>query len=139
MLTCRSCRFSKALHKVRAQQAKRLKHEGKDPVLCKSRWCFRKRRENLTANQSGKLAQLLKMNLRTVRAYLVKEDFQRFWDYAYPAWAGRFLDRWSARTMRSRIETIKDIAKMLRRHRELILNWSRAQKQFNPPAGGWRV
>ena len=48
-----------------------------------------------------------------------------------PAWAGKFLDRWCNRTMRSRIEPMKDVAKMLRSHRELILNWFRAKKRFN--------
>ena len=33
--------------------------------------------------------------------------------------------------MRSNIEPMKDIARMLRRHQELILNWFRAKKQFN--------
>ncbi len=123
--------FGKALDKVRAEEARRLKDEGCDPVLKKSRWCFLKRTENLTTPQKGKLSELLRMNLRTVKAYLLKEDFQRFWDYTYAAWAGKFLDRWCYRTMRSKIEPMKDIAKMLRRHREEILNWFRAKKQFN--------
>ena len=77
--------FSKALDKVRAEEARRLKEQGQDPVLSKSRWCFLKRQENLSDSQGLKLSELLKMNLRTVRAYLLKEDFQRFWDYTYPA------------------------------------------------------
>ena len=60
--------FSKALDKVRAQETRRLKEEGKDPVLCKSRWCFLKRKENLSDIQGLKLSELLEMNLRTVRA-----------------------------------------------------------------------
>ena len=47
------------------------------------------------------------------------------------ALAWLFLDRWCFRTMRSNIEPMKNIARMLRRHRELILNWFRANKQFN--------
>jgi len=123
--------FSKALDKVRADEARRLKAEGKDPVLSKSRWCFLKRKENLTDTQGLKLSELLTMNLRTVKAYLLTEDFQRFWNYTYPAWAEKFLRRWCFRTMRSKIEPMKDIAKMLRRHQALILNWFRAKKQFN--------
>jgi transposase len=45
-----------------------------------------------------------------------------------PAWAGRFLDEWCRQTMRSRIEPMKKIARSLRQHRELILNYFRAQK-----------
>jgi transposase len=123
--------FSKALDKVRAEEARRLKEQGQDPVLSKSRWCFLKRKENLSDPQGLKLSELLKMNLRTVRAYLLKEDFQRFWNYTYPAWAEKFLQRWCSRTMRSNIEPMKDVARMLRRHQELILNWFRAKKQFN--------
>ena len=123
--------FGKALDKVRAEEARRLKQEGRDPVLCKSRFCFLKRKENLTEKQSGKLSELLTMNLRTVKAYLLKEDFQRFWEYAHPAWADKFLERWCNRAMRSRIEPMKNIARMLRSHRELILNWFRAKKRFN--------
>ncbi len=58
--------------------ARRLKEQGQDPVLSKSRWCFLKRKENLSDLQGLKLSELLEMNLRTVRAYLLKEDFQRF-------------------------------------------------------------
>jgi transposase len=123
--------FSKALDQVRAQEARRLKSAGQDPVLSKSRWCFLKRKENLTEAQSTKLGELVKMNLRTVKAYLLKEDFQHFWDYTYPAWANQFLHRWCDRAMRSHIEPMKDIAKMLRRYQPLILNWFRTRKRFN--------
>ena len=56
--------FGKALDKVRAEEARRLKEQGQDPVLSKSRWCFLKRQENLSDSQGLKLSELLKMNLR---------------------------------------------------------------------------
>ncbi len=80
--------FGKALDGIRAEETKRLKRDGYEPVLSKSRWCLLKRPENLTV----KLSELRKYNLRTVRAYLLREDFQRFWEYRGPAWAGKFLD-----------------------------------------------
>ena len=73
--------FGKALDEIRAEEAKRLKRDGYEPVLKKSRWCLLKRPENLTDKQTVKLSELLKYNLRTVRAYLLREDFQRFWEY----------------------------------------------------------
>jgi transposase len=42
--------------------------------------------------------------------------------------AHKFLDEWCRQTMRSRIEPMKKIARSLRQHRELILNYFRAQK-----------
>ena len=69
-----------------------------------------------------------------VRAYLLKEDFQFFWQYTSAAWAGKFLDQWCARAMRSRLKAMKRVARMLRRHRELILNWFRARKAISAGA-----
>ena len=43
-------------------------------------------------------------------AYLLKEDFQQFWEYESPSWAGKFLDEWCCQVMRSRIEPMKKIA-----------------------------
>src|SRR5204862_5663073 len=71
---------------------------------------------------------LLRHNLKTVRAYLLKVAFQHLWDYKSPWWTGQFLDQWCRQVMRSRIERMKKIARSLRNHRELILNYFRAQK-----------
>ena len=124
-------KFGKALDKVRAAEAKRLREEKQPAVLSKSRWCFLKRKENLTEKQGFKLKELLKMNLRTVKAYLLREQFQKFWIYKSPAWAGKFLDQWCHAATHSRIEPMKNLAKMLQNHRELILNYFRAKKQYN--------
>ena len=85
----------------------------------------------LASQQKFWLRDLLRYNLQTVRAYLLKEDFQRFWDYNSPTWAGMYLDFWIQQTMRSRIDPMKKIAKTLRAHRELILNYFKAKKQFS--------
>ncbi len=124
-------KFSKALDKLRAAEAKRLKEKGEFPVLAKSRWCFLKRIGNLTTTQKGRLKKLLTMNLKTVRAYLLKEQFHKFWEYNSPTWAGKFLDAWTRQVMYSNIEPMRDVAKMLRRHRELILNYFRVRKRYN--------
>jgi Transposase len=65
-----------------------------------------------------------------VRAYLLKEDFQQFWNYDSPAWAGKFLDQWCTQTLRSRIGPMKKIALTLRNHRELLLNYLRRTRGF---------
>ena len=123
--------MSKAIDKVRAQEAKELKEKGYDPVLTKSRWLLLKRPENLTEKQETKLADLLQYNLKSIRSYLLKEEFQLFWSYKSPYWAGQFLDKWCTKTMRSKIEPMKEIARSLRHHRPLLLNWFRAKGQFS--------
>jgi len=119
--------FSKALDEIRAEEAKEMVRDGYEPVLKKSRWCLLKRPENLTDKQTVKLKELLKYNLKTMRAYLQREDFQRFWEYKSVAWAEKFLDEWMRRVMRSRLEPMKKVARTLRNHQSLILNWFRAR------------
>jgi transposase len=120
-------KFGKALDEIRAEEAKRMQRDGYEPILKRSRWCFLKRPANLTDKQTVKLSELLKYNLRTVRAYLMREDFQRLWEYKSAAWAGKFLDEWTSRVMRSKLEPMKKIARTIRVHRPLILNWFRAR------------
>ena len=99
--------LSQAIDAVRAAEARKLAAAGKAPVLKHSRWLLLKRPERLSDDQRGRLKELVRRNLRTVRAYLLKEDFQLFWGYVSPYWAGRFLDRWCTRTMRSRLDPMR--------------------------------
>jgi len=123
--------MNKAVDEVRAQEARTLRAQGREAVLTHTRWCLLKRPENLTEKQEVKLAELLRYNLKAVRTYLLKEDFQFLWDYRSPSWAGKFLDRWCTRALRSRIEPMKKVARMLRKHRPLLLNWFRAKKRIS--------
>ena len=120
-----------AIDKIRAGEAQQLIRDGYEPVLKRSRWCLLKRPENLTDSQRIKLREVLRYNLKSVRAYLAKEYFQHFWNYDSPTWAGKFLDRWCAEVMRSRIEPLKKFARTVRNHRELLLNYFRARKAFS--------
>lgn len=44
-----------------------------------------------------------------------------------PTWAKKFLDEWCRRAMRSKIKPLQKVARTLRRHEELLLNWFRAE------------
>jgi transposase len=120
-------KMNEAIDEIRRGEAARLKRDGYEEVLKHSRWCLLKRRENLTDKETVKLSELLQYNLQSVRSHLLREDFQRFWEYSSPGWAVKFLDQWCTRTMRSKIEPMKKIAISLRQHRDLILNWFRAK------------
>jgi transposase len=121
-------KMNKVLDEVRAGEARRLAQDGYEPVLKRTRWCVLKRKSNLTGAQRFRLRELLRYNLKTARAYLLKEDFQQFWEYQSATWAGKFLDDWCEQVMRSRIEPMKKIARTLRSHRELLLNYFRAKR-----------
>jgi transposase len=123
--------MNKAIDEVRAAEAKRLQRDGYEQVLKHSRWCLLKRPENLTDAQTVKLREVLKYNLRTTRAYLLREEFQRFWEYRSPHWAGRFLKEWCTRALRSRLDPLKKVARTLRAHHDLLLNWFAAKGQVS--------
>ena len=61
----------------------------------------------------------------------MREGFQRFWNYIYPAWADKFLENWATRAMKSKLEPMKKVARMLRSHKALILNWFRAKGRLS--------
>jgi len=124
-------KFNDALDEVRRDEVKKLAREGYEPVLRKSRWLIAKRPENLKSKQKPLLKELLQYNLKSVRAYLLREDFQHFWDYVSPTWAKKFLHEWTRKTMLSKIEPMKKVAKMLRRHETLIMNWFITKKKFS--------
>jgi transposase len=129
-------KMNKALDEVRAGESRRMASEGPSPVLKKSRWVLLMRDENLKIEQRFRLRELLRYNLKTVHAYHPKEAFQQLWDYKSPAWAGKFLDEGRRQVPRSRIEPMKKIARSLRQHRELILNYFRAQKPLSSVVEG---
>ena len=120
-----------ALDEVRAEEARKMATEGYEPVLKHTRWCLLKREENLSEKQQFRLTDVLRYDLKTVRGYLIKEAFQCFWKYASPYWAGKYLDKWITRALKSRIGPIMKVANKIRRHRDLILNWFRAKKEFS--------
>jgi transposase len=124
-------KLNKALDEIRAAEARQVARDGYEAVLKRSRWCLLKREKNLTDKQRTKLDDVLQYDLKSVRGYLLKQAFQCLWEYTSPYWAGRFLDIWVKRAMRSRLEPIKKVARSIRGHRELILNWFKAKKEFN--------
>ena len=62
-------KMNKALDEVRAGESRRMASEGRTPLLKKSRWLLLKREENLKVEQRFRLRDLLRHNLKTVRAY----------------------------------------------------------------------
>jgi transposase len=123
--------MSDAIDHVRRAEVHALRQQGRHPLLTKTRWLLLKRRANQTRAQRTRLRDLVRHNLRAVRAMLLRESFDPFWQYRSVDWAGAFLDEWCVQVMRSRIEPMKKVARMLRRHRPLLLNWFRARGEVS--------
>jgi transposase len=124
--------LTKAVNQVRVDEVKRLKEEGYDETILRhTKYCFLKNPENLTPKQDEKLDDVLGYDLKCVRAYLLKESFQLFWDYESPYWAEWYLEKWCKRAMRSRLDPIKKFVKTIRAHQPLIMNWFKAKKAYS--------
>ena len=70
----------------------------------------------------------------TARAWQLKEAFGHFWKYKAVLWASGFLDAWCQRAMRGRLEPMKKMARMLRAHEELPMNWFRSRGELSSAA-----
>ncbi len=109
-----------AVNDVRKMEAKALKVTDSE-LLKGTRYLFLKNPENLTDKQAPRLSELMTMNLKVVRAYLLKELFKDLWTYKRKAWAKKFLDRWFWWATHSRLKPLRNFAWMLRRHQDGIL------------------
>ena len=118
-------KMNKALDEIRDGESRRMASEGLTPVMKKSRWLLLEAEENLKTEQRFRLRDLLRYNLKTVHAYLLKEAFMGL---PLPRLGRKIPDEWCRQVMRSRIGPMKKIARTLRQHRELILNDFRAQR-----------
>ena len=98
------------------------------------RFILLKKSSNLTEKQTVKLSKLLKMNLSSIKAYLMKEDFQRFWQYKKAGWADKFLEDWAERTMQSNVGPMKKVAKIISKKLPLQQNLWVHGGSFNFPS-----
>ncbi len=126
--------MNKAIEKVRRAEVRELRQQGQPAFLTHARWTLLRRPKNRTAKDRGRLRELVRHNLKAVRAMLLREDFQRFWKYRDPIWAGMFLDDWCHTVMRSSIEPMKTVVGSLRKHRALLLNWFAARGEVSTAA-----
>ena len=124
-------KLGEAVDQVRRDEVKSLHKQGYEPLLKNSRYCFLKRLENLTDRQLDKLSDVVRYDLRSTRAYFLKEAFDAFWQYNSPRWARWFLHKWCARVMRSRLEPMKKFVRTLRNHEDLLMNYFKAAKAYN--------
>jgi len=128
--------LNQALDKVRRQESGRLREAAsvEAAALKNMRWKLLRKGSRVRGKARGQLKALVASKQATGRAWILKETFQHFWKYKSVTWAGSFLDYWTTRAMRSRLEPMKKVARTLRAHQELLLNWFRAKGELSSGA-----
>jgi transposase len=115
--------LNEAVDAVRKQEHRGLCQAGTS-ALTGSKWAWLRNYPDGRSAEAISFRALNQLNLKTSRAWRIKETFTQFWRYHYKGAAKRFFDAWSNNAMRSRLAPVKKVVKMLRRHEQGLLNFS---------------
>ena len=114
--------LNRAVDEVRKQAWRDASKEDKK-VFRGIRWLIAYSRDTRTKGQTRKLNLMEKFNRQIYRAWLLKDNFEHFWSYISSGHARKFLETWITRTLRSRLQPLKDFALMLRRNLDNVLSF----------------
>jgi transposase len=111
-----------AVDTVRTQEHRALAAAGTSP-LTRTKYAWLKHPATFSAKAWREFAVLRDSTLQTARAWAMKESLRRLWDYTYIGAARTCFRRWYGWAMRSRLEPMKQVARMLHAHLENILTY----------------
>ncbi len=126
--------LKEAVDKVRRAEHKQLQSDG-DDRLKGMRHTVLFNPENLSKEKDEQLTALLKSTLKTGRAWSLNESFRFFWDEEDAVGGRAFFDRWYSWAIRSRLEPIKKVARMLKGRLDRILTWFASPISNGPSEG----
>ena len=109
-----------AVDEVRKEQW-RIADPDERKALKGLRWLLFKHSSNRSKKDSRTLNALSKGNRRIHRAWVLKDEFEQFWEYKAQWAAERFLKRWMTTALKSRLEPMRDFVKTLKKHQHRIL------------------
>ena len=114
--------MNEALDKVRRQEAERLRRRG-DPRLKQTRYLWLFGYENVPEEREEDFEALRESELKTARAWHIKETLRYLWDYRRIGWARKFFRKWYGWAIRSQLAPIRKVAKSLKAHEHNILTY----------------
>ncbi len=116
--------LNEAVDKVRRQEHKALQAQGDDTLTHTKRlWLFNP--ENMDEDQWMSFESLKDLELKTSRAWAIKEQFRWFWEYRYAGNAFKFFRRWYSWASRCRLQPMVKVAKTLHNHLDNMLTYFR--------------
>ena len=110
-----------AVDKVRRRENKALLQRGNER-LKGSKYTWQTNPENMSIQQWHAFKALRTSTLKTARAWAIKEFGMSLWHYVSRTWAEKGWKRWYSWAIRSRLEPIKKVARMIKKHLWGILN-----------------
>ena len=113
-----------AVDSVRKAEHKGLLAAG-DNTLKGSKYQWLRTYGDKRSSEAVSFRTLHQLDLKTSRAWHYKEDFRHFWNYRSPEAALRFYEAWRKAVMRSRLEPLKKVARMIDAHWREVFNYIR--------------
>lgn len=114
--------ITEAVDKVRRQEHKALMAQG-DDRLKGTRHLWIMNQDNIPEWRHEQFDNIKNLNLKTARAWAIKESLRRFWDYRYQKSAKKYFQRWYFWATHSRLTPVVEAAKTLKRHLPNILTY----------------
>jgi transposase len=115
--------LNRAVDEVRRNEMRRLSRRQRTPFR-RIRYLLLKSPRNLSLTEKDRISRLVRWNNPIVRAYLLKELFQLFWDYDDPELARTHMANWIRKAKRTRLAPFKVFVQLLEGHLEGILAWT---------------
>lgn len=116
--------LNEAVDKVHRRENKDLQADGDDRLKgTRQLWLFNE--DNLDEDRHNELLAAMRNDLQTGRAWAIKENFRHFWNYTYAYSAEGYFERWYSWAIRSRLEPVKKVARMLKKHLGGLLSYFR--------------
>jgi transposase len=127
--------MGEAVDTVRKREHRELRAEGIDALVGTKYWWLYAER-NLPAAHKGPFRTLKALNLKTARAWAIKESLAVLWNYHRLGWATKFYAQWFFWATHSRLQPVIDVAYMIKRHLYGVLNYFSAARITNAAAEG---
>ncbi len=112
--------MTKAVDTVRKSEHRRLKADG-DNLLAGTKYLWLVSAENLPERHDERFGALRALELKTGRAWAIKEDLRYLWDYVRKGWAEKHWKRWYFWATHSRLEPVIAVARMIKRHYDGVM------------------
>lgn len=114
--------MNEAVDAVRKEEHRRLQKDDIDLLTgTKYLWLFAE--ENLPESMAERFAFLRDLNLKTSRAWAIKEALRELWNYKRKGWGELYWKRWYFWATHSRLDPVKKVARMIDSHLDNVLTY----------------
>jgi transposase len=115
--------MTKAVDAVRKHEHRGFLRAGLASPLTGTKYLWLFSNERRPDRHADAFATLQRLNLKVGRAWAIKEALRALWNYRQGAAVTRFFAQWYGWAVRSRLEPVKKVAGMLKRHVDGVLRF----------------